>query len=52
MTERAEFMTLEAVPNLWETVGILQGEGALSTLVIDLMWGEAIRGGESLDEAP
>jgi hypothetical protein len=36
------FSRLEALPNLWETIGVLKEERAISVSVIDRMWGAAI----------
>lgn len=41
--EAAAFTALEAIPNLWETLGVLNAEKAISLSVIDRMWGEAIK---------
>jgi hypothetical protein len=41
--ERDDFTALEAVPNFWELVGVLQIDGSLETSVVDTMWGDAIR---------
>jgi len=40
--EVGDYTTLEALPNLWETIGVLEAEGAISLSVIDRMWGAAI----------
>src|SRR6266545_7326945 len=42
--EVKDLATLEALPNLWETIGVMQIEGAISLSVIDRMWGAAITG--------
>ena len=31
------------MPNFWETVGVLEKDGSITTSVIDRMWGDAIR---------
>jgi hypothetical protein len=41
--ELSRFTELEAIPNLWETIGVLHAERAVSLSVIDAMWGTAIR---------
>jgi hypothetical protein len=41
--EREDFVTLEAVPNFWETIGVLERDGSITTTVVDKMWGDAIR---------
>jgi hypothetical protein len=40
--ELFDFATLEAIPNLWETVAILQSEGAFPLSMVEKMWGAAI----------
>jgi hypothetical protein len=41
--EREHFALLEAVPNFWETLGVLQQDDAITTTVLNQMWGDAIR---------
>jgi hypothetical protein len=50
--EREDFTALEAVPNFWETVGLLESDGAITTSVIDRIWGDAIRSAWRDWEAP
>lgn len=40
--ERRHFITLEAVPNFWETLGALEASHAVSIRAIHRIWGEAI----------
>jgi signal transduction histidine kinase len=40
--ERDELRKLESIPNFWETIGVLQAEGALSLSMVERMWGEAL----------
>ena len=50
--EQIDFTKLEALPNLWETLGVLRAEQAVSLSVIDRMWGVAITGAWKDWEAP
>jgi hypothetical protein len=40
--EVEEYTTLESLPNLWELLGVLRADRAISLSVIDRMWGAAI----------
>jgi len=38
----ADLQKLEAIPNFWETIGVLHAERAISTSVVERMWGAAL----------
>ena len=40
--ERNDLRKLEAIPNFWETIGVLAVEGAVSVSVVERMWGDAV----------
>jgi len=42
--ERGDLAKLEAIPNFWETIGVLREERAISVSVVERMWGAALIG--------
>lgn len=50
--EVEEYTVLESLPNLWELLGVLHSDRAISLSVIDRMWGAAIINAWDEWEAP